>query len=191
VDILDYAIFSFINGLAHKSPALDAVMIFSSAVLPYYFVLMTFAVFAVGAVSGRRRLRENAAVTVTLVSLSLTVNFLFSLISYVPRPFTAHRVNMLLPHAADTSFPSDHAAFSMSAAAGLARADRLVGCLSFAAALLIGFSRVYVGHHYPSDIIGSYIIVFAVNALYGRYIERNVRRLYSRAERRLLRSVKS
>jgi undecaprenyl-diphosphatase len=60
----------------------------------------------------------------------------------------------LISHSADASFPSDHtiAAFGMAVGAVLYR-PRLGGVL-LALAVVIGFSRVFVGVHYPWDVIG-------------------------------------
>ena len=52
------------------------------------------------------------------------------------------------------SFPSGHAATSFACAATLAWLTPLSPIALYALATLIAFSRVYVGVHYPLDVIG-------------------------------------
>jgi undecaprenyl-diphosphatase len=52
------------------------------------------------------------------------------------------------------SFPSGHATVSFACAAVLAAALPRLRVPLFALAALIAFSRVYVGVHYPSDVVG-------------------------------------
>jgi membrane-associated phospholipid phosphatase len=52
------------------------------------------------------------------------------------------------------SFPSDHAAVFFGLAYAIYRVDRKVGAIAFAFAGLLGFARVYLGYHYPTDVIG-------------------------------------
>lgn len=54
--------------------------------------------------------------------------------------------------------------------------------------LLVGVSRVYVGVHYPMDVLGSYLIVLMVNFMYGRFLCEKIRGLYSKAEEYLLKT---
>ncbi len=83
------------------------------------------------------------------------------------RPFVSHPHETLLlaPPSHEPSFPSDHAvaafaiAFSVAFAAG-----RRPGALFLAGALVIGISRVFVGLHYPGDILGGAFVGF-VSAL--------------------------
>jgi membrane-associated phospholipid phosphatase len=54
----------------------------------------------------------------------------------------------------DLSFPSGHTASSFAAATSLGLAYPVYAPLLLLAAASVGFSRVYLGHHYPSDIAG-------------------------------------
>lgn len=52
------------------------------------------------------------------------------------------------------SFPSDHAAVFFGLAYAIHRVNRRVGAIAFAFAGLLLFARVYLGYHYPTDVIG-------------------------------------
>lgn len=62
-------------------------------------------------------------------------------------------VLVLVKRSLDASFPSDHATMAGAAAAGLLLVDRRLGVLAAAAAALMAFSRVYVGAHFPIDVL--------------------------------------
>ncbi|MFI5761586.1 phosphatase PAP2 family protein [Streptomyces sp. NPDC051563] len=67
---------------------------------------------------------------------------------------TLHTVTLeACPPLGDWSFPSNHAAIAAAAAAALWAADRRVAAIAVPAALLMAFSRVWVGAHYPHDVV--------------------------------------
>lgn len=72
------------------------------------------------------------------------------------RPFVVlHEFHKLIAHAADASFPSDHAtgAFAIFFALALFRRP-VASALALVWAVLIGLARVMVGVHWPTDILG-------------------------------------
>ncbi len=101
--------------------------------------------------------------------LALFINQIIAAIWYHPRPFVIPLGQLLIPHAPDSSFPSDHVTFIGAIAFGLlvfSRYHKLA--LGFiATAVLIGWSRIYAGVHFPFDILAGFMsallgVLFAV-----------------------------
>lgn len=74
-------------------------------------------------------------------------------------------VLVLVHRSADASFPSDHATMAGAAAAGLLLVDRRLGGTAVAAAVLMAFARVYVGVHFPVDVLAGLAVGAAVALL--------------------------
>jgi len=83
-----------------------------------------------------------------------------------PRPFLTHEgLDVLVSGKTDYSFVSDHATITMAIGVGLFVAHRKFGLIGIGLALLEGFCRVYMGVHYPTDIIGGFALGTAVALL--------------------------
>ena len=67
----------------------------------------------------------------------------------------------------DPSFPSDHATGGFALAFGIWLYDRTIGTVLLVIAAVLSFSRVYVGTHYPGDVVaGALIGIAAGSALF-------------------------
>lgn len=90
-----------------------------------------------------------------------------------PRPFvTFTDLQIIIPTPSEFSFPSGHTSSSFAAAAVFYRhLPKKLGLPAVILAGLIGFSRLYVGVHYPTDVIAgvlmgillSYLAEYLVN----------------------------
>jgi membrane-associated phospholipid phosphatase len=106
-----------------------------------------------------------------------------------PRPYRALPHALLLVHAsADGSFPSDHATMAGAVAAGLLFVNRKLGLAAALAAILMAFARVYVGAHYPVDVLGG-LVVGAVGAALVQLLAGPLASLLARLERTSLRPL--
>lgn len=82
-----------------------------------------------------------------------------------PRPYAGHPdVLVLVSRTTDWSFPSDHSVMAGACAVGLMiaarqhRAVRPLALLATVAAVLMAVDRVYVGAHYPLDVVAGLLL---------------------------------
>lgn len=96
-----------------------------------------------------------AQCALSLIFSSIIVNLVLKLIVARTRPYeVVPGLTLLVQRAWDYSFPSGHAAASFSAAWIIFRkAPRKYGIPALVLAALISFSRLYVGIHYPTDVV--------------------------------------
>ena len=106
---------------------------------------------------GEPSTRRQALQTGVAGALALSINVGFGLAWYHPRPFAIDLGTNLLPHAPDSSFPSDHLTALWTVAFSLMWNARLrrVGVLLALLGLPMAWARIYLGVHYPFDMLGA------------------------------------
>lgn len=201
----NWQLFESINGHAGQQGLVDKLMIFSANDLIFGFALVLL-VWWLALVSWSPLRRWTAALsaderrvgirtlvmTVLAIGFAIALNLLIEVFIHEPRPFISHPQadHLLIAHAADGSFPSDHTGVAFAIigmgllyvalllrrqvnrtdiaaqtagdiVAKSIRAGRtryaLMGLLAgimLVMGLLIGVARIYVGVHYPLDIVG-------------------------------------
>lgn len=86
------------------------------------------------------------------------------------RPYESlNNVHLLVAKTTDFSFPSDHATVAGAVAAGLLLTNRRWGTVAAIAAVMMAFARVYVGAHFPADVVAG-LALGATVAISGRYL---------------------
>ncbi|MFF4802745.1 phosphatase PAP2 family protein [Streptomyces sp. NPDC001351] len=160
-----------INGLAKDAPHwFDRLVSFVGE----YGLLLAMVLLVVWCWwSVRRRGDEDAASSVAALvwapvaaALAVLVNVPIRGFVERPRPFRTHDgLDVLVSGKTDFSFVSDHATITMAMAVGVFVANRKFGLVGIGLALLEGFCRVYMGVHYPTDVVGGFALGTAVALL--------------------------
>ncbi|MCW5250678.1 MULTISPECIES: phosphatase PAP2 family protein [unclassified Streptomyces] len=160
-----------INGLAKDAPHwFDRVMEFVGE----YGLLFAIVLMVLWCWWGvRRRGGEDAAPSVAALlwaplaaGVAVLVNVPIRGFVERPRPFNDHQgLEVLVDGKDDFSFVSDHATLCMAMAVALFVAHRRFGIAAIVLAVFGGFIRVYMGVHYPTDVVGGFALGTAVALL--------------------------
>jgi undecaprenyl-diphosphatase len=158
---MNYNLFKSINHLAGHHPFLDSLMasVTNYALIIFAIVLLLIWFF------GNDQYKKTVVYAGITGVLGLFINFVIGHLYFEHRPFVTHHVNLLVEHAADASFPSDHTTGAFALALSVLFVHRKIGIGMLLFAILTGFSRIYVGHHYPFDILGSIIVSLIISTI--------------------------
>ncbi len=145
----------WVNGLAGHVGIADTLMKLAAKDIVFLAVPLVLALWFWPASPTQRAFNQRVAVAATLGAL-VAVVFAAGLghLHSAQRPFmTDASVHRLISQSADNGFPSDHAAFAFGVSGVIVWWKRLLGVVALLGAALVAFSRVYVGVHWPADVI--------------------------------------
>jgi undecaprenyl-diphosphatase len=157
--------FQRINGWAGQSRLLDAAMTAITHSVPYVAIALMIFLWFNGKKDQVLKKRYTALYAFFSSLTALFINAIIHFVYYHPRPFVVHHVHQLVPHAADSSFVSDHAVLVFAIAWVLWMRNEHFKVPIFIWAMIVGISRIYVGVHYPIDVIGSALLSFGTSLL--------------------------
>lgn len=146
-----------------------------ATVLAEYVIYLVPLLFAAGWLWGSDDARQRYLRAAVATGIALACNQFIRGIWFHPRPFMMGVGHTYLHHSAVASFPSDHTTLFLSCAFPLlaSNASRRLGILLVLLGVIVGWSRVFLGVHFPLDIIGAAftaILGFTAVTIFGRFL---------------------
>jgi membrane-associated phospholipid phosphatase len=188
---IDGSLFTAVTGFARDTRWLNTpIHMWTNAGLGVFAVLML-----VGWWNARRR--DTPAMTVALAA-PVAVVVAFAVAEVAKKVVAEVRPCYALPHAyfvdacparTDYAFPSGHSTTAFATVAALWLLDRRLSLIAAAFALFEGFTRVYLGDHYPHDVIGAALIALPTAYLASRLLGRTALPLVARLRTGVLEPV--
>lgn len=154
---LDIQLFKFINHLPHNF-LLDTFFGFLSFVGIYGGVFLGFA-FVLYLKNRKKVKKQLVALLVAEILYIILVEIILKNIIVRPRPQFGI-ADAVLPYdfSHSFSFPSGHATIVFATAFILGRGNKKLKWVYYLLAFLIAFSRIYLGKHYPTDVLAGAVI---------------------------------
>jgi len=156
---LNYFLFTLINA----TPASNFKMIIFAIILAKYIIfiipLLLIILWSWGAVNNIILQRQLVIKTAIALVFSMLFSIFISQLLPHARPFVGNFGYIFLAHAPDSSFPSNHGSAIFTFALAFLFWHRLWSGISLTIiALAIAWSRIYLGVHWPLDMLGSFFI---------------------------------
>ncbi len=148
------SLFFLIFGLSNHSPILDTVMIFGAEFLIYLAFLLVLVLTFKGGV------KEKKALILIILTIPIVILVIkgIHLFFFEPRPFVSFHFLPLIGEKADASFPSRHTSIMSVIAFAYTYFKSRWGPLFLLFMVWVGIGRIYVGVHYPLDILGGFFV---------------------------------
>lgn len=115
------------------------------------------------------RYRRTSDSMIAAFALSVVLGEALKHLMYLPRPFTVLHVSTLISTAPDSSYPSGHALIVSTGALAAASLPWYLSIPLAAEAVIVSYGRVYVGVHWPLDVVMGWVLGAADVALINAF----------------------
>ncbi|WP_211464281.1 phosphatase PAP2 family protein [Collimonas silvisoli] len=153
---LNQSLFLLINASTHPSPFLLS----AAKLCAEQLILLIPAGLLLGWLRGGEQTRKLMLEAAVCGIVGLSISMLIGMLWQHPRPFMLGLGTNFLEHAADSSFPSDHLTLQWSVAFSFLLHQRLrkSGLILSLLGLPMAWARVYLGVHFPLDMLGAALV---------------------------------
>lgn len=146
-------------------------------------VVITAALWLFSRPGGDRKWKLACGSGFASAALAYAVAFVIHHVWSRPRPYMSHPISHPWSSTTDASFPSDHATVSFAIAFAVLAFDPIIGALFVVIALVIAVGRLFIGAHFPSDVVAGLGIGLIAAAVVVRLLPRFVSWVVSYVER--------
>ncbi len=159
----NHVLFLWLNAPEHPYALLLAVATFFAE----YAIWVVPALIGFGWLRGSEHTRKVLLEATASGLAGLLINQGIGLIWEHPRPFMIGLGHTFIPHAADSSFPSDHLTLLWAVAFSflMQRRQRLAGTTLAVLGLPVAWARIYLGVHFPLDMLGAALVAALSSSL--------------------------
>ncbi|HCI5391113.1 undecaprenyl-diphosphatase [Escherichia coli] len=138
-------------------------------VIIYAIPLAVLIVWFAGQGKGKKLMLRCSLTMMTGLVLSLVIGTIWP----HPRPFMIPVGYVWFKHTADYSFPSDHVTLFLCFALSLISGKALKpGILVLVASFLVAWSRIFLGVHFPGDMIGAALVSVIATTIINLFLKK-------------------
>ena len=146
-------------------------------------VVITAALWFLSQPDGDRKWKLASGSGFAAAALGYAVAFVIHHAWSRPRPYATHHISHPWSNVTDPSFPSDHTTVSFAIAFAVLAFNLPVGVTFVVIATIIGIGRLFIGAHYPSDVLAGVVIGLIAAGIVVRLLPRLVDWIVSYVER--------
>ena len=144
---------------AFSHPVLDKIMTFISSLGNKGFIWIAIGVlFLLFGCKNKKWKNDGFLVLFSLAANFLACNVILKLLIDRTRPYYVLDYTPLIPPVGDPSFPSGHTSASFAAATAIYVINKKWGAVAYVFAAVMGFSRLYLGVHFPTDVLAGALV---------------------------------
>lgn len=177
---LDKKIFFLINSKAGIYESIDSLLgiVAGDYLVPVILSLgLIFLWFQETAEDQAIELRKRVLIAICSLLGSCLIVMIVNELYFRERPFNLHEAKLIFYAPTDSSFPSNSTAAMFGLSIPILKTRMRVGMMMLLASMCLGLCRIYVGVHFPGDVIGGVLVAllsFCVTILLFKVIDKQL-----------------
>ncbi|MBE6485634.1 MAG: phosphatase PAP2 family protein [Methanosphaera stadtmanae] len=156
---VDVFILELINLSYHNFIIDNLALLISNMGIIYFWIVISIILYLFGSQKGK----DVAKRMIIILLVTTLITQLVKILVMRPRPYTELSNLVVLGLETDYSFPSGHTSTSTAMAYLLSREYKK--WIFMLIPIVVAFTRLYIGVHYPSDVLGGFLLGFLITYL--------------------------
>jgi len=163
--LIDISILQLVNLSFHNIILDNIFLMISNMGTIIFWIVISILLYLFGNEKGKKI----ATKMIIILVITTAITSLVKIIVMRPRPYVELTNLILLDLGTDYSFPSGHTTTSTAMAFTLSKEYHK--WIVMIIPLIVAFSRMYIGVHYPSDVLGGFLLGIGIIYLSEYFID--------------------